>query len=177
MENHGVYISDSDTRCCFLYGLHSEAGTYFVSELINSSRQVTSWGIVRMVRGKIRNLFQGQPDLESTTMGVCAKEMEEDPGFEWMDEEEEAVDQGKALLGEHRYEEAVGCFEEVLELFDPFLQRFPDHENSQSVCFLSAFCNSQIGRKAEAKAKLQKAYALNPSSETGRRAEYMLGSL
>jgi tetratricopeptide (TPR) repeat protein len=120
----------------------SEAGTYFVSELTNSSRQVTSWGIVQMVRGKIRNLFRGRPDLESTAMGVRAKEVEE-----------------------------------ALELFDPFLQPFPDHANSQSVYFLSAFCNSQIGRKAEAKAMLRKAHAQDPTSETGRRAESMLGSL
>jgi tetratricopeptide (TPR) repeat protein len=94
-----------------------------------------------------------------------------------MDEEEEAADQGKALLEEQRYEEAVEYFEEALELFDPFLQRFPDHENSQSVYFLSAFCNDQLGRKAQAKAMLRRAYALDPASETGRRAESMLDSL
>jgi len=219
-----------------------EEGTYIVSELINSSRQVSSWGIVQTVRGKIRNLFRGQPDIESTAMGVRAEEMTDDLGFDWMDEEEEAADQGKSLLEEQRYEEAVEYFEEALELasqrsrslylfyigyayamagrtglsmrylneaepsdlvahygdyvllkgqlllegqayqsalelFDPFLQRFPEHENSQTVYFLSAFCNKQLGRTAEAQALLRKAYTLDPSSETGRRAESMLDSL
>ena len=219
-----------------------EAGTYFVSELTSCSRQVSSWGIVQMVRGKIRNLFRGQPEIESTAMGVRAKEVEEDIGFEWMDEEEEAADQGKALLEEQCYEESIAYFEEALELadeparslylfyigyayamagksglsmrylnetepshlmahygdyvllkgqlflegrayraalelFDPFLQRFPEHENSQSIYFLSAFCNDQIGREGEAKALLHKAHTLDPSSETGRQAKSMLDSL
>jgi len=221
-----------------------EAGTYFVSELTSSSRQVSSWGIVQMVRSKIRNLFRGLPQNESSAMGIRAGTAEgtEDIGFDWMDEEEEAADEGKSLLEEERYEEAVEYFKEALELtdersrslylfyigyayamagrtglslrylnesepshltahygdyvllkgqlllegqayqaalelFDPFLQRFPDHENSQTVCFLSAFCNQQLGRKAEAEAMLRKAYTLDPSSEIGRRAESMLDSL
>lgn len=220
----------------------SEEGTYLVSELANSSRQVSSWGIVQMVRGKIRNLFHGQPEIESTAMGIRAEKAADDLGFDWMDEEEEAADRGKALLEEERYEEAVEQFEEALELadepsrslylfyigyayamagktglsmrylnetepshlmahygdyvllkgqlllegqayqaalelFDPFLQRFPDHQNSQTIYFLSAFCSNQLGRKAEAEALLRKAYALDPSSETGRKAESMLDSL
>ena len=219
-----------------------EAGTYPVSRLTDSSRQVSSWGIVQMVRGKIRNLFRGQPEIESTAMGVRAEQMEGDIGFEWMDEEEDALEKGKSLLEEQQYEESIGYFEEALELadersrsvylfyigyayamtgktglamrylnelepshlmahygdyvllkgqlllegqayqgalelFDAFVQRYPDHENSQSVYFLSAFCYSQIGQKAEAKELLRKAYDLDPSSETGRRAESMLDSL
>ena len=219
-----------------------EAGTYFVSELTNSSRQVRSWGIVQMVHGKIRNLFRGQPEIESTAMGVRAEAVEEEPGFDWMDEEEDAAEQGKDLLEEQRYEESVEYFEQALELavepsrslylfymgyahamtgkkglamrdlneiqpshlmahygdyvllkgqlllegqayqaaielFDGFVQAYPDHENSQSVYFLSAFCNSEIGRKAEAKELLRRAYDLDPSSETGRRAGSMLDSL
>jgi Tfp pilus assembly protein PilF len=220
----------------------SEAGTYFVSELTSSSRQASSWGIVQVVRSKIRNLFRGRPEQESTAMGIRAEQMDEDIGFDWMDEEEDAVEQGKSLLEEQRYEQAVEYFEEALEfaddpsrslyhfyigyayamagksglamrylneaepadfmahygdyvllkgqlllegqayraaleLFDAFLQRFPDHENSQSVYFLSAFCNQQIGRETEAQELLRKAYAMDPSSETGRRAESMLESL
>jgi outer membrane protein assembly factor BamD (BamD/ComL family) len=219
-----------------------EAGTYFVSELASGSRQVSSWGIGQIVRSKIRNLFRGRPDQESTAMGIRAEKMEGEIGFEWMDEEEDAVEQGKSLLEEQRYEEAVEYFEEALELaddqgrslylfyigyayamagksglamrylneaepspfmahygdyvllkgqlllegqayraalelFDGFLQRFPDHENSQSVYFLSAFCNEQIGRQTEAEAMLRKAYDLDPSSETGRKAASMLESL
>jgi Tfp pilus assembly protein PilF len=219
-----------------------EAGTYLVSQLAAGSSRASSWGIVQMVRGKIRNLFRGQPEIESTAMGIRAEKMDDDVGFEWMDEEEDAVQKGKSLLEEQRYEESIGYFEqaleladepsrssylfylgyayamtgktglamrylnelepshltahygdyvllkgqlllegqayqEALELFDAFLQRYPDHENSQSVYFLSAFCNSQIGRKAEAKELLRRAYDLDPSSETGRRAESMLDSL
>ena len=219
-----------------------EAGTYSVSELTRSSRQVSSWGIVQVVRGKIRSLFRGQPGIESTAMGVRAEKVEDGLGFEWMDEEEEAADQGKALLEEQRYEESIEYFEEALEmadgsarslylfymgyayamagksglslrylneadpshltahygdyvllkgqlllegqafqtaleLFDPFLQRFPEHENRQSICFLSAFCNTQIGREVEAKALLREAYNLDPSSETGRQAKTMLDTL
>lgn len=220
----------------------SEPGIYFISELMKNSRQVSSWGIVQMVRGKIRNLFQGRPENESTAMGVRAEEIEDDPGFDWMDEEEDAVEEGKSLLAAERYEEAVGYFEEALEmadvqsrsvylfyigyayamagksglamrylneidpsrlmahygdyvllkgqfllegrsyraaldLFDPFLTRFPDHENTQSVYFISAFCSNQLGLRAEAAAKLRKAYDLDPSSDTGRKAKATLDSL
>jgi outer membrane protein assembly factor BamD (BamD/ComL family) len=219
-----------------------EPGTYFISELMKNSRQVSSWGIVQMVRGKIRNLFRGQPETESTAMGVRAEKIEDDPGFEWMDEEEDAVEEGKSLLEAGHYEQAVGYFEEALELadvqsrslylfyigyayamagksglamrylnetdpsqlmshygdyvllkgqlllegqsyraaldlFDPFLARFPDHENTQSVYFLSAFCSNQLGLRPEAAAKLQKAYDLDPSSDTGRKAKATLDSL
>jgi tetratricopeptide (TPR) repeat protein len=220
----------------------SEPGTYFISELMKNSRQVSSWGIVQMVRSKIHNLFQGRPETESTAMGIRADEIADDPGFEWMDEEEDAVEEGKSLLAAERYEEAVGYFEEALELadvqsrslylfyigyayamagksgmamrylndtdpsqlmthygdyvllhgqlllegqsyraaldlFGPFLARFPDHENTQSVYFLSAFCSNRLGLRAEAAAKLQKAYDLDPSSDTGRKAKATLDSL
>jgi len=220
----------------------SEPGTYFVSELMKNSRQVSSWGIVQMVRGKIRNLFQGQPETESTAMGVRAEKIENDPGFEWMDEEEDAVEEGKSLLAAGRYEQAVGRFEEALELadeqsrslylfyigyayamdgksglamrylnetdpsqlmshygdyvllkgqlllegqsyraaldlFDSLLASFPDHENTQSVYFLSAFCSNQLGLRAEAAAKLQKAYDRDPSSDAGKKAKATLDSL
>jgi tetratricopeptide (TPR) repeat protein len=69
------------------------------------------------------------------------------------------------------------AYQAALELFEPFLQRFPDHENSQTAFFLSAFCNDQLGRKAEAEAMLRRAYNIDPSSETGRRAGSMLDSL
>jgi len=96
----------------------SEPGVYSVAELTQSSHRVSSWGIVQTVRGKIRNLFRGQPEIESTAMGVRAEEVGDDLGFDWMDEEEDAVDQGKGLLAEERYLEAVEYFEEALELAD-----------------------------------------------------------
>ena len=231
-------LSSGNTRIIL-----SEANTYILSDLSTSSRQVSSWGIVQMVRGKIRNLFRGQPEIESTAMGVRADEVaEEDLGFEWMDEEEDAVAEGKSLLEAERYEEAVGYFEEALELadeqgralylfymgyahamagnsglamrylnesdpslllthygdyvllkgqlllegqayraalelFDPYLKRHPDHENTQSVYFLSAFCSVQLGRAADAQQMLRKAHALDPSSDVGRKAKAMLDSL
>jgi tetratricopeptide (TPR) repeat protein len=220
----------------------SAAGTYSVSDLTYNSLEVSSWGIGQMVRRKIRNLFRGQPETESSPMGVRAEEIREDPGFDWMDEEEEAVEEGQSLLGEQRYEEAVGYFEEALELadeqsrslylfyigyayamvgksgpamrylnesepsqfmahygdyvllkgqlllegqayqdalelFDLFLKRFPDHEHNQTMYFVSAFCHNQLGRKAEAQQMLQKAYNIDPSSDTGRRAATILDSL
>ncbi len=65
----------------------------------------------------------------------------------------------------------------ALDLFDPFLARFPDHENIQGVYFLTAFCSNQLGLRAEEAAKLQKACDLDPSSDTGRKAKATLDSL
>jgi len=220
----------------------SQCGTYFVSELAESSRQGKLWGIARVVRSKIRSLFREQSEPEITAMGVRAGEVEDDLGFDWVDEEEEALKEGKALLSEQSYEEAVVRFEEALEMADErnralylfyiaysyamagknglamrylneavpseqmahygdyvllkgrlliegqsyrealelieaFLERYPEHDCAQSALFLSAFCSSRLGLDSEAQQRLQRAYALDPSSDTGRKAKEILDTL
>ena len=219
----------------------SEEGTYIVSELKKSSREVSSWGIGRIVRAKIRNLFRGQNEQYSDPGGV-RQERIEGPGIEFMDEEVDAVDEGKSLLEQERYEEAVQYFEDALdldygrnrplylfyigyayamagkygpamrylneselspfsehyadyvllkgqllvetqayqaaqELFEQFVQRYPDNENIQTVYFLSALCSSQLGQRAAAEQSLKKACELDPYSDTGKQARAMLDSL
>ncbi|MBN2553376.1 MAG: tetratricopeptide repeat protein [Spirochaetales bacterium] len=219
----------------------SEAGTYIVSELTKSSRQVSSWGIGKIVRAKIRNLFSTRNEQYSDPGGV-RQERIEGPGIEFMDEEVDAVEEGKSALEQERYEEAVQYFEEALELdygrnrplylfyigyayamagrygpamrylseselspssehyadyvlikgqllletqscqaaqelFEQFVQRYADHEYTQTVHLLSAFCSIRLGQRAAAEQSLKKACDLDPSSDAGKQARAMLDSL
>lgn len=94
----------------------SQPGTYFLPDLVKASQEVSRWSIAAVVRNKVRALFRAPAGKESTAMGVRAEQVPEDSGFGWMDEEQEALDRGKAALAEERYAEAARSFREALEL-------------------------------------------------------------
>ena len=92
------------------------SGVYNISELTNqSSRQQQSQaGMWNTLRGSMKDLAQGNVIKETTVMGARAAEAGKEE-FEWMDEDEEMLKQGQALLKEGAFKEAAALFEDALE--------------------------------------------------------------
>lgn len=71
----------------------------------------------------------------------------------------------------------VQAYRDALALFDEVLQVAPAPATAQPAWFLSAFCSLQLGDRAEARRRLEKARDLDPASEFGSKARQMLNSL
>jgi tetratricopeptide (TPR) repeat protein len=208
------------------------AGTYALADLLRSQgeRKTLLGGFMKNALARVVS----EPEAEeAVSMGVRAAEAEEET-FEWMDEEEELLIQGKDLLADGLYAEALELFTEAEELWDideegPFgfyigvtyamlgetgraLQRllaldpppwedyFADwavltgqllmesmdygraveffheylRENSagagaQTIWYLTALCERELGHVEAAAESFRRAYTLDPDSELGRK--------
>jgi tetratricopeptide (TPR) repeat protein len=92
------------------------AGTFYADSLVSSARAARDWSIRPLVSRKLEALLEGLPERESSAMGARAAEVEDTPGFGWVDETEAAVAEGKELLAAGSYEEALALFREELAL-------------------------------------------------------------
>lgn len=90
-------------------------GTYVLADLFQDRG-----GRKALLGGFMKNALAravAEPGAEeSVSMGVRAAEVEEE-SFEWMDEEEELLNQGKDLLADGLYAEALDLFTEAEELW------------------------------------------------------------
>ena len=59
-------------------------------------------------------------------------------------------------------------FDEAIELFDFYIDNYPDGEKTQYVYFLSAACYKGLGNTYQAKINLERAVAEDPSSDIGK---------
>ena len=91
-------------------------GCFFADSLIKTARAAGSWGIQPLVTRKLEALIEGKPKGESSAMGARAAEVEDTAGFDWVDEGEAAIAEGKELLAAGRYEAALAVFTEELAL-------------------------------------------------------------
>ncbi|MBA7654272.1 hypothetical protein ES703_62148 [subsurface metagenome] len=96
----------------------SKAGNYYSNDLLSASQEAFEWGIGVLLSVKLLSIFEGMPEREASTMGVRAEKVEDDYEFEWVDEEEELLEEGKRLLESFQYEEALAVFQEGLDLAD-----------------------------------------------------------
>lgn len=91
-------------------------GRFFTDNLIKTARAASSWGIRPLVTRKLEALIEGKPKGESSAMGARAAEVGDAAGFDWVDEGETAIEEGKELLAAGRYETALAVFTEELAL-------------------------------------------------------------
>jgi tetratricopeptide (TPR) repeat protein len=91
----------------------SAPGIYNLSELLKSrsEKQKRLGGFLKQA---LTRVVEEPEATESVSMGVRAAEVEDEP-FQWMDEEEEIVAQGKDLLAEGLYQEALIFFQDAIE--------------------------------------------------------------
>jgi tetratricopeptide (TPR) repeat protein len=69
------------------------------------------------------------------------------------------------------------AYREALAAFDRLLASAPRPDARQQAWFLSAFCSLQLGDRAQARCRLEKARELDAGSEIGSKAEELLRSL
>jgi hypothetical protein len=70
-------------------------GLFYADSLIRSAGEARVWNIRPLVARKLEALLEGRPEREGSAMGARAAEVEETPGFGWVDETEAAIEAGK----------------------------------------------------------------------------------
>lgn len=100
----------------------SRPGTYNVADLLASSKKVASWNLGQVVGSKLRGAVAGQKSGSrgATSAGVRAELKDEGGRVEWVTDTglEEELEQGRGLLEQGRYDEALALFQETLQRAD-----------------------------------------------------------
>ncbi|MBA7645396.1 hypothetical protein ES703_53152 [subsurface metagenome] len=141
----------------------SEEGMYAIRDLISASEEIQDWGLRSALSVRLHNLFEGVPEAESASMGVRAGKVEDEGGFDWVDEEEEAREQGEKLLEEKKFTEAIEIFKEALFL--------SDDESEQLYLFYIGYAHAMKGDKSQALKYLNRS---NPAATTTFYPDYIL---
>lgn len=100
----------------------SRPGTYNVTELLASAKKVASWNLGQVVGSKLKGAVAGPKtgSRATTSAGVRAERKDEGGGVEWVTDTglEEELEQGRRLLEQGSYDEALALFQEALQRAD-----------------------------------------------------------
>ncbi len=153
----GESITDSDTvrlgpnavvelRCPDATITLSREGTYAVDRLLTSQRQQKRAGLGSILSSKIRSLFgKREHQTQNSAGGIRGAEVEDDSdALAWFEGDvEEMINEGKQLLEENDYAEALTVFQDAYDsAFDPV-----DEEKS---LFFTGYTFMMMGRTDEA---------------------------
>ena len=98
----------------------SQSGVYLVADLVAASKKVSSWQLGKVVSGKLKGAVTGGPKGESTAaMGARGAAVGAPATVEWVEStgSQEALDEGRSLLAEERFDEALKVFQDALKAY------------------------------------------------------------
>ena len=118
-------------------------GTFSVAELLaGSPGQDSSQGLQAFLQNSLEVMFEkGPTDSGTTVMGVRAAEAKEET-LDWIDEDEEILEEGKALLEEGDFSEALAFFQDELDYAEGVV--------ADQLLFYSGYAQAMLGRKGPA---------------------------
>jgi len=95
-----------------------EDGVYQLSDLVGSSKQVSSWDLSNLVSTKIKTALTSPGSGQTAVMGVRGAAAESGAEIEWIEAggSAELLQEGLALLEKTRYSEALDVFNEGLSI-------------------------------------------------------------
>jgi len=95
-----------------------EDGIYLLSDLVGSSKRVSSWGLGNLVSTKIKTALTSTSSGETAVMGVRGAAAGGETGVEWIEASgsAELLKEGMARLEKARYSEALDVFNEGLAI-------------------------------------------------------------
>jgi len=120
----------------------NKPGTYSAATLLESGKQVSAFNVAKVVNSKLKKLMSPDQEQEASAMGVRAAEAE-DEEMTWVEEGAEYLEEGKELLLEEEYREAI---EVLLEGAD---FAFTDEEMWEYY-YYAAYAYSRLGGSAQA---------------------------
>jgi outer membrane protein assembly factor BamD (BamD/ComL family) len=140
------------------------SGVFSVADLVQKvSGQTASRGLGRFLQHALEEVA-GEPESRTSAavLGARAKEVE-DEKMDWIDEEEEIMQRGKALLQEGKYEEALRFFEDVeAEAID---------DEAEQYNFYIGYTLAMLGKKGPA---LKKLSSIHPETKDSYYEDWVL---
>ena len=96
----------------------NEDGIYLLSDLVGTSKQVSSWGLGNLVSTKIKTALTSSGGGQTAVMGVRGAAAGGETDIEWIEAggSAELLQEGMALLEKARYNEALDIFNEGLSI-------------------------------------------------------------
>ena len=96
----------------------NEDGIYLLSDLVGTSKQVSSWGLGNLVSTKIKTALTSSGSGQTAVMGVRGAAAGGETDIEWIEAggSAELLQEGMALLETARYNEALDIFNEGLSI-------------------------------------------------------------
>ena len=96
----------------------NEDGIYLLSDLVGTSKQVSSWGLGNLVSTKIKTALTSAGSGQTAVMGVRGAAAGGETDIEWIEAggSAELLQEGMALLETARYNEALDIFNEGLSI-------------------------------------------------------------
>jgi len=93
-------------------------GIYMLSDLVGSSKQVSSWGLGNLVSTKIKTALTSSGSGQTAVMGVRGAAAGGETDIEWIEAggSAELLQEGMTLLEKARYNEALDIFNEGLAI-------------------------------------------------------------
>ncbi len=100
----------------------SNAGTYKLSDLLAGTSSGSSKNLQSFLRNSLSLVMEkSTAGTSSAVMGARAADLSKEEKFEWIDEDEEILAEGRALIEEGRYDEAAEFFEEELDYAEDYV--------------------------------------------------------
>ncbi len=115
-------------------------GTYNTEQLARSGQKVASWDIGKVVNSKLSKLISPGEQGQTAVMGVRGAAADEDQ-LTWVEEGGEYLEEGKQLLVDGLFDEAIPVFKEGAEW------ALTEEERYEYV-FYAAYAHSQKGENA-----------------------------
>jgi tetratricopeptide (TPR) repeat protein len=97
----------------------SQPGVYLVADLVAASKKVASWKLSQVVGGKLKGAVSGGARGDSTAAGGVRAKQAAPETVEWVEStgSQEAMDEGRSLLAEERFDEALKVFQDALKAY------------------------------------------------------------
>ncbi len=143
----------------------NQSGTFLLSELISASGEVSSWGIGPLITTRLNVISGKRQHRVEAVMGVRGA-VSDSQELQWMDseEDEDLIEDGRKLLEDGHYDQAIAAFREAMDLSF-------DNEERENILFQIAYAHSLAGRTARAFVILA---GLNPGLEKSYYHNYVL---
>jgi tetratricopeptide (TPR) repeat protein len=97
----------------------SQPGVYLVADLVAASKKVASWKLSQVVGGKLKGAVAGGARGDSTAAGGVRAKQAAPEAVEWVEStgSQEALEEGRSLLAEERFAEALKAFQDALQAY------------------------------------------------------------
>lgn len=120
----------------------SNSGVYSLEDILNKKKRVSSLGFGTVVQNTYRYVAGKQKSTSSAVMGVRGAKADNSNDIAWMDEEDEQLSQGKDLIKEKKFKDAVSVLNEGFKNADP--------DTEQEYLYYLGYSYAMLGENAKA---------------------------
>ncbi len=96
----------------------SRPGIYNLADVVKQRGKMRSWGVVSVLGNKISGVLSEKKIKNTAVMGVRGAKADDSKDVEWVEDSDDYVIEGKQLLKEGKYDEAIEVLKEGMDEAD-----------------------------------------------------------